>query len=208
MRDSGFDNATGAARNFGLDIDTRATRDSGFEVDSGAAPAAILGGGIVLPGFDVIWRCSLSKITIAGRKRGARMYRTVHFVLVAVVVCFAAMGCGGSENEKGSVIVLLGDEALPAGEHRKFWDQTTDSGDPVPPGIYGVWFTSGDFDSTAVFQIVADETVGSQVDIERPLLSRWYEVWMGSGAYVVGETVDVNFYIPHDDRVLLRIVKL
>jgi len=208
MRGFGFDNGTGAARDFSQDDDTRVAPDSGFEVDSGAAPAAILGGGIVLCDYDVIRRRCLFKITTVGGKRGAHMHRTVCFALVATVVCFAAMGCGGGKNEKGSVIRLLDDEMLPAGEHRKLWDQTTDSGDPVPPGAYGVWLTSGNFDSTAVFQVVADETASSQVDIDRPLLSRWYEVWMGSGAYVVGETVDVNFYIPQDDRVLLRIVKL
>jgi len=136
------------------------------------------------------------------------MRKTVYFVVFALVACFVAVGCGGDKNDKGNVIMLVGDEMLPAGEHRKFWEQTTDSGDPVPPGTYGVWFTSEYFDSTAVFQIVADDPVRSDVDTRGSRLYRGYEVWTGSGAYVVGETVDVHVYLPEDGRVLLRIVEL
>lgn len=135
------------------------------------------------------------------------MGKAARVIFAAAALCVAAMGCSDDRKQEGTVIALLADEMLVAGEKTYQWDQKTNEGAMAPPGTYGAWFKSEGYDSTAVFRIVADEPGRAPIWDEETPMSPWYTVWTGSEAYVVGELVDVHVYIPEDGRVQLQIVK-
>jgi hypothetical protein len=136
------------------------------------------------------------------------MRKAVLATLALAACVIVPAGCGDDDKGQGDVIRTFVDEVAPMGEMVYRWDQRTDDGRDVTPGWYGAWFRSGGFDSTAVFEIIADEEPAQMVGRDDPLPSLGYSVWTGSEAYVLGELVDVHVYLPVEGRAQVKIVKL
>lgn len=123
-----------------------------------------------------------------------------------VMICILCLGCGDDVTKPGAVVCNIYNRVAPEGETVLLWGQKAGDGASVPSGTYGVRMTTLGYDSTAVFRIVTDEANPRLPSRASGFLSG-FDVWTGSEAYVVGESVDVHFSVPEPAEVEITIIK-